>query len=489
MYRARRLNETDSANRRRTIETSEGRVHTLDDFPIKIEREAPIDLNNALNIEAMLSQELGIAVMLYGCLAYPSQDSLNNYYQYSLYSPRSVMLYFATEKYGSTNVLDFVSFNEPEMMIGLWDGENVRDVAEMLLEWSQRTGHNFNSLSYCSIIGLSNHSFNFSQNNKNKNQQTKLKYIRHFIDSSGRGLILPYNIIPHRLYDDSHWALTHTEDDTLALFHEITSPSYWISCENPAELMGKVSLFQDLSDLSRVNIKTHLSLVPKSQPEMICGHPIYLVRKVLRSIATGAVSNNYCCGIGLTIAQLRGLLFDLLTQGYLKPKVQDEPKHFPQNMILTKKGMCCASKSYTKKMKRTDIEGLLFTAINRCIEVNELPCFILNVESIYVFGSYLNRNQESFYQLDLVLVLDDKNKFIGSEELDLSGDNLKAIQYGFDDSYRRAYSNICKRRDYLMELKERDEISYTPLRMSKYHWLTYDNFSILHRLCCGNRMN
>jgi len=229
-----------------------------------------------------------------------------------------------------------------------------------------------------------------------------------------------------------------------------------------------------------------------SQPDTICGYPFSIVKSVLKSITHGnycTMNSNYFEESGLSIFKVRELIIKLIYEGYLTDKVSKRTRDasFPFNVDTTEIGHRLCTKSTSKRMKRPAIEKLMQTVITRCNELNELPCFISLVTDIYVFGSYLNVRNETYGDLDLVINFDDRDSFIGSEELIQKNErNMTAIIESFNGDYNKLAANICLRRDYLLQLKQRGVITYSPKKMLQYVWMHWDLDALNYHITRSN---
>lgn len=231
--RHQRKKKQDRLKRIETIETPEGTVITIDGYPMRLQRDTRIGIEDIERVESVLA-EAGIKGNLFDLTD-------NDPIEYAYYHPDSLLL-FEQDTHLSERVIPFRY--EPERIIGLWDGEWVNDLLPMLVQHLRaivNSEHaNFEGLLFYSVISLQARRFDEKTHKDYRVGLTETRRIHFYIDRQGRGLFITpegaYNRnINHAAFIKGNALLTANREESLTLLsilHACCGTKYILNNEN-----------------------------------------------------------------------------------------------------------------------------------------------------------------------------------------------------------------------------------------------------------------
>jgi len=210
-----------------SVTTSFGEVYFLDGFPFKLECKEPVEIKDTIKIEQQIMEEIGMPLMLFRCTSEPHYSNENRSYEYAAYHPDTVFVPHDRQRSCLGNREDSLNW-EPERIIGLWNGDNIFEMAILFSEWYGTMNQGmFWDIEKVEITSLRSYGFPKNLLKKSRIGLAELQKLVHFVDKDGKGLCIPLerNVLG-REHSAGEFIVTKNESDTLNVIFCLLQSSY-----------------------------------------------------------------------------------------------------------------------------------------------------------------------------------------------------------------------------------------------------------------------
>ncbi len=461
-----------------------GEVTFSNGFPVSIECRESICYKEIKRKQEDLSLELGMPVVILKLLT-----GLGNKEQwhYQLLHKDSVISRRDTRKnwFGKFQTTPILSDSPDDNfeVLGLWDGNCISDLLELF------TVKNFDKKEVC-IIALQSQRIH---KKKLKNNEIGIKEVRlvpYFLDRKGNGLI---NYGKVELFNSRKWKFLIVATNSISDLLMSIKDYLHMGCNfgnREVDLMSwpykeYKSRAQNLNDWNNVD-KSKLATIDITPS--IKNISTEIERDMLRVFFDHCGNSFYCHEIGLSIVDTHNYILNLVDRDLLEFSGDDhvigsEYEHaFPYNLVASSNGRRIGLKSLTKRMKRKTVERLLATVIERAEEAENLRFLKYRVDSISVFGSYLDSTKESYGDLDLVVMLVEKSH----KDFIQAGQSSVKLSVKDDGYYQLKYDSIMLRSAEAWNMHDKNVINYKPKKMVHCKEYIWDLTATKHHLKRGN---
>lgn len=142
--------------------------------------------------------------------------------------------------------------------------------------------------------------------------------------------------------------------------------------------------------------------------DKICEVPLIKIRNFLRRFNSDYyenISKSLSDYFGLSDKAAEALLSELISNGYLEKEEKD--KDIYQRSV---KGNALSNVRFVKRMNKQKADRVFEDFMARVESLNKSDDFIYKVKRILLFGSYLNKENEDFGDIDLAVELEQRIK-------------------------------------------------------------------------------